>query len=215
MKESTLRVGIVEDDRLLRESLKTLIEGSPGYSLALAAGSVEEALRRRGEPAPDVLLLDIHLPGIPGSEGVRALQEIWSRTVILMYTVYEEDEHIFESLCNGARGYLLKRTPPARLLEAIREAHEGGSPMSPAIARKVVALFRRTTPRPPPGITGLSPQETKLLALLAGGQSYGEAAAALAVTINTVRSHIRSIYDKLNVHTQAEAVAKAMRSGLI
>jgi DNA-binding NarL/FixJ family response regulator len=213
--ESPVHVGIVEDDRLLRESLKTLINGSPGYRLALATGSVEEALRRRGETAPDVLLLDIHLPGISGSEGVRALQASWPRTVVLMYTVYEEDEHIFESLCNGARGYLLKRTPPARLLEAIREAHDGGSPMSPSIARKVVALFRRTTARPDRGIAGLSPQETKLLALLANGQSYGEAAAALDVTINTVRSHIRSIYDKLNVHTQAEAVAKAMRSGLI
>jgi DNA-binding NarL/FixJ family response regulator len=213
--ESPIRVGIVEDDRLLRESLKTLIDGSPGYRLALATGSVEEALRRRGETAPDVLLLDIHLPGISGSEGVRALQASWPCTVVLMYTVYEEDEHIFESLCNGARGYLLKRTPPARLLEAIREAHEGGSPMSPSIARKVVALFRRTTARPDPGVAGLSPQETKLLALLANGQSYGEAATALEVTINTVRSHIRSIYDKLNVHTQAEAVAKAMRSGLI
>jgi DNA-binding NarL/FixJ family response regulator len=215
MNEASIHVGIVEDDRLLRESLKTLIDGSPGYRLALATGSVEEALRRRGETAPDVLLLDIHLPGVPGSEGVRALQASWPGTVILMYTVYEEDEHIFESLCNGARGYLLKRTPPARLLEAIREAHEGGSPMSPSIARKVVALFRRTTARAVPGIAGLSPQETRLLALLAGGQSYGEAASALAVTINTVRSHIRSIYDKLNVHTQAEAVAKAMRSGLI
>jgi DNA-binding NarL/FixJ family response regulator len=215
MTSEPIQVGIIEDDRLLRESLRSLIDGSPGFRVALVTGSVEEALRRRGEAAPDVLLLDIHLPGMPGSEGARVLQEDWPRTVILMYTVYEEDAHIFDSLCNGARGYLLKRTPPARLLEAIREAHEGGSPMSPSIARKVVALFRQTAVRPEPGLDGLSPQETRLLALLSNGRSYGEAAAALAVTINTVRSHIRSIYEKLNVHTKAEAVAKALRSGLI
>lgn len=215
MNATPIEVGLVEDDRLLRDSLRLLINGSPGFRVALAAGSVEEALRRPSGPAPDVLLLDIGLPGASGSEGARELQAHWPRTVILMHTVHEEDTQIFESLCNGARGYILKRTPPARLLESIREAHEGGSPMSPEIARKVIALFRRGAARPAPQSFGLSPQETKLLSLLASGESYGEAATALGVSINTIRTHIRSIYEKLNVHGRAEAVSKALRSGLI
>ncbi len=214
MIEAVVRVALVEDDRLLRESLSMLLGTSSGFSLVLAAGSVEEALARSAGVSPDVLLLDIHLPGVAGSVGAARLQGVWPGAVILMHTVYEEDEKIFESLCNGARGYILKRTPPARLLEAIREAHGGGSPMSPEIARKVVTLFRRVAPAPGPA-TQLSPQEIRLLTLLAQGDGYGQAAVALEVSINTVRTHIRSIYEKLNVHGRAEAVSKALRSGLI
>jgi DNA-binding NarL/FixJ family response regulator len=135
-----------------------------------------------------------------------------------MHTVYEEDDLVFESLCNGASGYILKRTPPVRLLEAIAETKRGGAPMSPEIARKVLSRFRQLEPAAAPSPEGrgaLSPQETRLLARIAAGSSYREAAMELEVSINTVRTHIRSIYEKLQVHTRSEAVAKAMRSGLI
>jgi DNA-binding NarL/FixJ family response regulator len=212
--DSLIRIALVEDDRRLRDSLRMLLAGSPGFSCVAVAGSVEEALAQRLAEPPDVLLLDIGLPGTRGSLGARGLLEKWPEAVILMHTVHEEDDKIFESLCNGAVGYVLKRTPPARLLEAIREARAGGAPMSPEIARKVITLFRRIAPPPGPRAQ-LSPQETRLLGLLAQGQSYAGAAAELGVTLNTVRAYIRTVYDKLHVHTKSEAVSKALRSGLL
>lgn len=214
----SIRVFIVEDDRLLRDSLRMLIGGSAGFACVGAAGSMEEALAVPVGPPPQVVLLDIHLPGTRGSIGVIDLLDRWPECVVLMHTVYEEDDLVFESLCNGASGYILKRTPPARLLEAIAETTRGGAPMSPEIARKVLSRFRKLGPAAaaiPEGGGALSPQETRLLALIAAGSSYREAALELDVSINTVRTHIRSIYEKLQVHTKSEAVAKAMRSGLI
>lgn len=209
-----IRVALVEDDRRLREGMSVLVEMSPGFRLLGAFGSIEEALASRLDPAPEVLLLDIHLPGLQGSEGVVPLSAKWPGAVAVMLTVFEEEDHIFTSLCNGAVGYLLKRTPPARILEAVREAHGGGSPMSPEIARKVIHLFRKT-PAPVRLDVTLSPQETRLLALIAEGASYQAAGDKLFVSINTVRKHIRSIYEKLQVHTKSEAVNKAMRAGMI
>lgn len=214
----SIRVFIVEDDRLLRDSLRMLIGGSAGFTCVGAAGSMEEALAIPVGAAPQVVLLDIHLPGTRGSVGVIDLLDRWPDSVVLMHTVYEEDDLVFESLCNGASGYILKRTPPARLLEAIAETRRGGAPMSPEIARKVLSRFRKLGPAVPAQSAGagvLSLQETRLLALIAAGSSYREAAVELEVSINTVRTHIRSIYEKLQVHTKSEAVAKAMRSGLI
>ncbi len=214
----SIRVFIVEDDRLLRDSLRMLIGGSAGFACVGAAGSMEEALAVPVGPPPQVVLLDIHLPGTRGSVGVIDLLDRWPECVVLMHTVYEEDDLVFESLCNGASGYILKRTPPARLLEAIAETRRGGAPMSPEIARKVLSRFRKLGPAAaavPEGGGALSPRETRLLALIAAGSSYREAALELDVSINTVRTHIRSIYEKLQVHTKSEAVAKAMRSGLI
>lgn len=209
-----IRVALVEDDRRLREGMSVLVEMSPGFRLLGAFGSIEEALASRLDPTPEVLLLDIHLPGLQGSEGVVPLSAKWPGAVAIMLTVFEEEDHIFTSLCNGAVGYLLKRTPPARILEAVREAHGGGSPMSPEIARKVIHLFRKT-PAPVRLDVTLSPQETRLLALIAEGASYQAAGDKLFVSINTVRKHIRSIYEKLQVHTKSEAVNKAMRAGMI
>ena len=214
----SIRVFIVEDDRLLRDSLRMLIGGSAGFTCVGAAGSMEEALTVPVGPPPQVVLLDIHLPGTRGSIGVIDLLDRWPESVVLMHTVYEEDDLVFESLCNGASGYILKRTPPARLLEAIAETRRGGAPMSPEIARKVLSRFRKlgaAAPAADEGAGTLSPQETRLLALIAAGSSYRESAVELEVSINTVRTHIRSIYEKLQVHTKSEAVAKAMRSGLI
>jgi DNA-binding NarL/FixJ family response regulator len=211
---STIRVVIVEDDRATREGLGMLIGGTAGYQCPATFRSVEEALRSASQQTVDVVLLDIHLPGMLGSDGVRLLREKFAPVEIIMLTVYAEEDKVFESICNGACGYLLKETPPARLLEAIREAHNGGSPMSPEIARKVVTLFQKTGP-PEKFDEQLTPQELRLLKLLVQGYSYRGAGEQLNISINTIRDHIRSIYDKLHVHSKSEAVGKALRNRLI
>lgn len=209
-----IRVAIIEDDRSTREGLRFLIHGSPGYRCTAAFECVEDALPALASDLPHVLLLDINLPGMSGREGVRIIRERWPSVEVLMLSVYGEQESVFESICNGAAGYLLKKTAPARLLEAISEARDGGAPMSPEIARKVVTLFRKT-PRTEPVETHLTPRELQLLALLAEGQGYLEAADKLIVSVHTVRNYIRSIYEKLHVHSKSEAVSKALRQGLI
>ena len=210
----TIGVAIIEDDRPTREGLGLLIGGTPGFACVGSFSSVERALSHPKDSAPNVLLLDIHLPGMLGSEGVKVLQEKWPASHILMLTVYAEQDKVFESICNGACGYLLKKTPPGKLLDAIREAHEGGAPMSPEIARKVITLFRETAPRQD-FAERLTPQETRLLKLLAEGHSYQSSSLQLNISINTVRNYIRSIYEKLHVHSKSEAVSKALRGRLI
>jgi DNA-binding NarL/FixJ family response regulator len=209
-----IRVAIVEDDRATCEGLGVLIDGTPGYRCAGKFHSVEEALRRIGDAIPDVLLLDIQLPGMSGSEGVRVLRGEYPSMQVVMLTIYAEQEKVFESICNGACGYLLKKTPPARLLEAVREAHNGGAPMSPEIARKIVTLFQKTGPEERPD-QSLTPQEVRLLGLLAEGRSYEAAAHRLQISVNTVRNYVRSIYKKLHVHSKSEAVSKAFRNRII
>ena len=210
----SISVALIDDEHAIRKGLGLLIDGTPGYRCAGAFGSVEEALRSLGGPAPDVLLLDINLPGIPGSEGARLLSDKYPSMQILMLTVHDEDEHILESLCNGASGYLLKRMPPGDLLGAIRDVHQGGAPMSPEVARKVVALFRKTGPIEKFD-RDLTPHEVRLLGMLAEGYSYQAAADLLQVSINTIRDYIRTIYDKLHVHSKTEAVRKALKSRII
>jgi len=208
-----IEVALIEDDAVLAEGLRLLIDGTEGYACKQVYGSMEQALDelRRG---PDVALVDIHLPGMLGSEGVALLRERFPRTEVVMLTVYSQEDRVFESICNGACGYLLKKTPPAQLLQAIAEAARGGAPMSPEIARKVVSLFQ--TVRPPTHVEhGLTPQETKLLRLLADGHSYESAAANLNVSVNTVRNYVRSVYEKLHVHSKSEAVSKALRRGIL
>lgn len=212
--DEPIRVAVVEDQQPMREGLRLLIDGTPGYRCVGAFGSMEEALRVMDREVPDVMLLDIGLPGMSGSEGVRLLKEKYPSIQILMLTIYDEDDRVFESVCNGACGYLLKKTPPARLLEAIREAHEGGSPMTPEIARKVVTLFQKIGP-PEKLDQQLAPQEVRLLKLLAQGHSYQAIADQLHVSINTIREYIRRVYDKLHVHSKSEAVSKALRSRMI
>jgi DNA-binding NarL/FixJ family response regulator len=211
--QNNIRVAIVEDDRAVREGLGMIIGATPGYECTDRFFSVEEALRAISK-APDVLLLDIHLPGMLGSEAVRVFREKYPSLQVLMLTVYDGQDKVFESICNGACGYLLKKTPPAKLLEAIREAHEGGAPMSPEIARKVITLFQQTLP-PEKLDEPLTPQETRLLKLLSEGYSYQNSAGQMNISINTVRNYIRSIYEKLHVNTKSEAVSKALRHRLI
>jgi DNA-binding NarL/FixJ family response regulator len=215
--DETICIAVVEDNTAAQEALRMLIDGTPGFCCTGAYGSAELALDGLGVPGmklPEVLLLDINLPGMPGSEAVRIFHERYPSMSILMLTLHDDEERIFESLCNGASGYLLKKTPPARLLEAIKEAREKGAPLSPEIAHKVVRLFRDI--RPPARVEAdLTRLELKLLSLLAEGYSYQSAADDMRVSINTVRNYIRSIYDKLHVHSKSEAVSKALKAGLI
>jgi DNA-binding NarL/FixJ family response regulator len=214
----TIRIAIVEDDQAAQSALRLLIDGTPGFQCIGAFGDAEQALRVLGKPPPegppDVLLLDINLPGMPGSEAVRFFHERHPAMAILMLTLYDDEERIFQSLCNGASGYLLKKTPPGKLLDAIREARDQGAPLSPEIANKVVRLFREFKPAPRLDVD-LTRLEVRLLSLLAEGYSYQAAADEMKVSINTIRNYIRSIYDKLHVHSKSEAVTKALKAGLI
>jgi DNA-binding NarL/FixJ family response regulator len=207
-------VAIIEDQREFREGLAFLIDGTEGYRCTQRFGSIEDALDALGRDLPDVVLVDIGLPGVSGIEGIRLLRERYPGLPMLMLTVYNDDERIFAAMCAGACGYLLKKTPKARILECIVEVLDGGAPMSPEVARHVVELFRRI--RPPQGAGyHLTRQELRLLALLGEGHYYKTAADELGISINTVSSHMRHIYEKLQVHSKSEAVAKALRQGLI
>jgi DNA-binding NarL/FixJ family response regulator len=209
-----IRVAIVEDDRTTRQGLALLIGSTAGYECVGQFRTVEEALRP-SNPDLDVILLDINLPGMSGTEGVKLLRERHPSVQVVMLTVFDAQDHVFESICNGACGYLLKKTPPARLLEAIAEAHGGGAPMTPEIARRVVTLFQQTVVPRTDELHGLSPRELSVLGLLAEGYSYTALAAQLGITANTVRNHIRGIYEKLHVHSRSEAVSKAIRKRVI
>jgi DNA-binding NarL/FixJ family response regulator len=206
-------VAIIEDQPTLRESFAVLIDGVGGFRCTGAFRSMEDALCAFPTSVPDVTLVDIGLPGMNGIEGVRILKERYPAMTLLMLTVYDEDERVFDALCAGASGYLLKKTPPARLLESISEAAGGGAPMSPEIARKVVALFHDIRP-PRQADHDLTPHELRLLKLLVDGHSYKTAAAELGVTYNTICFHIKNIYSKLQVHSKSEAVTKALRHRL-
>jgi DNA-binding NarL/FixJ family response regulator len=208
------RVVIIEDQRRIREGLEALIGGTEGFHCSSTFRSMEEALAQTWEEIPDIALVDIGLPGMSGVEGIRVLKQKYPSMVPVMLTVYEDDERIFEALCAGACGYLLKKTPPARLLEYLKDATSGGSPMSPEVARRVIELFRSVRP-PARAEYNLTPHETRLLKLLMEGYNYKTAADALGVTFNTIAFHMKSIYQKLQVHSKSEAVAKAVRSGLI
>ena len=211
---AALKVGIIEDQANIREGLKLLIDGTGGYRCVGSFGSMEEALEQIGRELPDVLLVDIGLPGMSGIEGIRRIKNRHPQLAMMMLTVYDDDRRIFDALCAGACGYLLKKTPPARLLESLREVAGGGAPMSPEIARRVVALFREIRP-PAEADYQLTPHELRILTLLVEGHNYKTAADELGVSINTIRFHMRSIYEKLQVHSKSEAVSKALRNRII
>jgi DNA-binding NarL/FixJ family response regulator len=210
----TLRVVIIEDLRDIREGLTALINGTAGFKCVAGYGTMEVALARIEKEKPDVILTDLGLPGMSGTEGIKRLREMFPDVPIIALTIYDNDTEIFNALCNGANGYLLKNTPPARLLEALREAVDGGSPMSPSIAARVINLFR--TIRPPEHADyHLTPQETELLKLLVEGHHKKTAAREMKISINTISFHLKNIYEKLHVHSKTEAVAKALREKLI
>jgi DNA-binding NarL/FixJ family response regulator len=212
---SPIAIAVIEDEREIRECLAILIDQSDGLRCAGAFRTMEGALAAFGEQGPpDVALLDIRLPGMSGIDGVRELKARFANVRAVMLTVYEDDERIFDALCAGACGYLLKRTPPDRLLEGVREVMNGGAPMSPEVARRVITLFRTIRPAEPQDYD-LTPHEIRLLKLLADGHSYRTAAATLGVTVHAVSFHLRNIYEKLHVHSKTEAVAKALNQRLI
>jgi DNA-binding NarL/FixJ family response regulator len=213
-RASLIRVAIVEDQRRTREGLRALIEGSDGYHCVDAWGSMEEALACDALADLDVILLDLGLPGMSGIEGIAALRKRCPQAALVVLTVYEDNERVFRALCAGAVGYLLKNTPAAKLLEGLQEAVDGGSPMSPEIARRVVEIFRKFQP-PEKVDYDLTPHELRLLKLLVKGHSYRSAAAQLGASINTIAFHIKSIYGKLQVHSKSQAVARAINEGLL
>ncbi len=214
MPPSPIKVAIVEDRRDIRESLAALINGTEGYCCTASFRSMEDALETIAVTLPDVALLDIGLPGVSGIEGTRRLKSRYPDLLVLILTVYDDDERIFDALCAGACGYLLKKTPPVRLLESVKEVVAGGSPMSPEIARRVITLFREVRP-PEKADYQLTPHETRLLKLLVEGHNYKTASTELDVSVNTISFHMRHIYEKLQVHSKSEAVSKALRNRII
>jgi DNA-binding NarL/FixJ family response regulator len=209
MSES-IRVSIVDDEVDLRENISAYVNAAKGFCCVSVHGSAEEALAHLIREKPDVVLMDINLGGMNGIECVRRLKPRMPGTQIVMLTVFEDTEKIFSALAAGASGYLLKRLAPPKLLEAIREVHGGGSPMSAPIARKVVQSLQSAAPRGDDK-TDLSPREREVLDGLAEGQAYKQIADKLGVSIHTVRNYIRRIYEKLHVCSSAEAVAKYLR----
>lgn len=214
VRPSPIKAAIIEDTRDIREGLAMLINGTEGYRCIHAFRSMEEALEGMERELPHVVLVDIGLPGMSGIEGMRILKSRHPDLPMLMLTVYNDDDRIFDALCAGACGYLLKNTAPVRLLASLEEAVMGGSPMSPEIARRVVTLFREIRPAEKAG-HDLTPHETRLLKMLVDGHNYKTAAKELGVSVNTISFHMRRIYEKLQVHSKSEAVSKALRHRLI
>ena len=206
----SISVSIVEDDSDVRATLAKLIHGSPGYRCVSQHDSAEVALQEIPRVKPDVVLMDINLPGINGVECVRRLKPLLPATQIIMLTVYQNTENIFNALAAGASGYLLKRTSSAELLEGIREVRRGGSPMTTHIARKVTQSFQRAGPSPQP-TENLSEREQQVLDCLSQGFLYKEIADKLGISYETVHTYIRRIYEKLQVRTRTEAVAKFLK----
>ena len=207
-------VATIEDRREIREGLATLIDDTPGFHCVGRYRSMEEALEGFRHHPADLALVDIELPGMSGLDGIRLLRQRYPKMLLLMLTVYDDDERIFEALCAGACGYLLKKTPPARLLESLQEAVDGGAPISPDVARRVIHIFRDIGP-PEKADYDLTPHEVRLLKLMVEGHSYKSAAGILHVTPHTVSFHLRHIYEKLEVHSKSEAVAKVLKSRLV
>lgn len=204
-----IRIAVVEDDEWVRNGMADQINDEPQFQCISRHGSGEEAVKELPKSRPDVILMDINLPGMNGIECVRRLKEALPDANILMLTVYEESDKIFDSLKAGASGYLLKRTPQKELMEAIVHVHVGGSPMTGLIARKVVQYFKQRSS--PSELETLSAREREILERLGEGAAYKEIADALRLSIDTVRMHIRGIYRKLHVHSRGEAVAKFLR----
>ena len=209
-----IKAAIIEDRRDLREGLTILINGTPGYQCVGSFRSMEDAVLKIGRDLPHVALVDIGLPGMSGIEGIRLLRERYPGLALLVLSVYDDDERVFEALCAGACGYLLKHTTPVRLLESLKEAINGGAPMSPEVARRVLAMFREIRP-PEHAEYQLTAHEKRLLKLLVEGHNFKAIAPQLGVTVHTVAFHMQRIYEKLQVHSKSAAVAKALRDRLV
>lgn len=216
MSDKVIRVSVYEDNDDLREGLSRLINAFPATcSLAGAHQNANHVEADLDEEKPDVVLMDINLPGTSGIQAVKLIYRKDPQVKVLMQTVFNEEDKIFSSICNGAVGYLLKNTPPEEIMNSIRVAYEGGAPMSPGIAAKVLSMFRHhVSPAAPPDYN-LSEREGQILFLLTEGLSYKMIAARCEISIDTVRFHIKKIYEKLHVHSMAEAVSKALKDRLV
>ena len=199
-----VRVFVIEDSASVREALALLVNGSPGFVIVGTAGDAETALGAHPPDPPDVVLVDIGLPGMTGTDALPLLRRHWPHAELIMLTVHDDGERILAALCAGATGYLLKATPPAVLLDAIRDVHAGGAPMTASVARQVVRVFR--APDPVAGL--LSPREREVLHGLVDGKTYRQIGDGLCISINTVAFHVKQIYQKLHVHSRAEATAR-------
>jgi len=210
-----IRVAIFEDNNSLRNGLYQLIDGSSGFECVGAYPDCSNILQHIVAIKPDVLLMDIGMPGISGIEAVQIVKDKHPGIKILMQTIFEDSEKIFQSVCAGASGYILKNTSPSRILEAIRETFEGGAPMSPSIASKVLKIVQDTSLSVQKNSFHLSEREKEILACLVKGMSYKLIADNCFISIDTVRGHIRSIYEKLHVNSKSEAVVKAIRGRIV
>ena len=215
MPDTAIRVSVIEDRPEMREGLSKMIGGSEGFIVSGLFSSMEEAIPNIGMYSPRVALVDLGLPGMSGVDGIRILRKQHPALDILVLSVYDDDDRVFDALCAGACGYLLKKTPADLLLESIRQVVNGGAPMSPEISRKVLLLFRTIRPSAAAIAYQLTPHELRLLKLLVQGHNYKTAAAELNVTVHAISFHMRNVYRKLEVHSKSEAVAKALRDGLI
>jgi DNA-binding NarL/FixJ family response regulator len=209
-----VRVVIIEDLREVRDGLTRLVDSTSGFQCTGSYRTMEAALSGMSLSRPDVILTDIGLPGINGVEGTRLLRERFPAVPILALSVYDDDDNVFNAICAGASGYLLKNTAPGRLMESLREVVDGGAPMSPDVARRVVRVFREYRPSERASYH-LTPHETALLKLMVDGHHYKTAACELGISTSTVSFHLKNIYEKLQVHSKTEAVAKALRERLI
>ncbi len=204
-----ITVCIVEDDLELRESMLNYIQEAPGFTCLGAYASAEEALIEVPKHKPEVVLMDINLPAMKGTECVGRLKAMEPSIQVLMFTVYEDSDQVFDALVAGASGYMVKSTQPEKVLDAIREVHDGGSPMSSHIARKVVKYFHAAPPRDE--MASLSKREEEVIHLLSQGYLYKEIAESLSIIIDTVRKHLSRIYGKQHVHTRTDVVLKYLR----
>jgi len=212
---TTIKVSIFEDNKSLRNGLSQLIERTPGFELYGAYPDCNNLVKELNLATPDVVLMDIHMPGINGIEGVGMIRHHFPAVKILMQTIFEEDDKVFQSICAGASGYLLKNTPGAKLIEAIHEVIAGGAPMTPAIASKVLNMFQKNSAPKSGEVFMLNDKEKQVLSLLTQGLSYKMIAAEMNITIDGVRFYIRKIYEELHVHSMTEAVSKALKHKLV
>lgn len=210
-----IKVTVFDDNKTLRQGLYQLINGSEGFQCAGAFEDCLNLLQNIEDTRPDVVLMDIQMPGISGIEAVGLIREKYPDLKILMQTIFEENEKIFQSILAGASGYILKNTSPTRILDFIKETYEGGAPMSPSIATKVLKMVAINAPSPRTNIFNLSEREKEILSCLVNGMSYKLIANACFISIDTVRGHIRNIYEKLHVHSKSEAVAAAIKGRIV
>jgi DNA-binding NarL/FixJ family response regulator len=210
-----IKVTIFEDNNSLRQSLYQLINGSEGFKCVGAFEDCLDLMKNIEDTKPDVVLMDIEMPGINGIEAVSMLREKYPSLKILMQTIFEDSEKIFQSILAGASGYILKNTSPSRFLDFIKETYEGGAPMSPSVATKVLKMMVAQSPSVKPNTFNLSEREKEILSCLVKGMSYKLIADACFISIDTVRGHIRSIYEKLHVHSKGEAIATAIKGRIV